>query len=122
MINRTKYIHFLKFWLPVYLYAGLIFAYSAQAQLSLAPRMLHGDKLLHVLEYAILSYLVARGAFNSSSLKLKLHFRLLAVMFAFVYGLSDEFHQSFVPGRQADLFDVLADGLGACLGHLIIRS
>jgi len=122
MANKSGYVHFLKFWFPVYLYAGVIFIYSAQSDLSLAPRMLHGDKLLHLLEYAVLSFLIARAAVNSRSLKLKLHFRLLAISLAFVYGLSDEFHQYFVPGRCADVLDLFADGAGALLGQLALRS
>jgi VanZ family protein len=35
------------------------------------------------------------------------------VLLVIVYGASDEFHQYFVPGRQADVFDLMADSLGA---------
>ena len=124
MANKAKVenVHFWKFWFPVYLYMALIFIYSAQSRVSLTPRILHGDKLLHVVEYAILSFLIARAAFNSRSLKLRTHFRTLAMVLAFVYGLSDEFHQHLVPGRYADILDLLADGAGALLGHLAVRS
>ncbi len=37
-----------------------------------------------------------------------------------LYGISDEFHQSFVPGRQPSWYDVLADGLGGLLGVLAV--
>lgn len=122
MAGKSDYTHFLKFWFPVYVYAGLIFVYSSQSLISLAPPILHGDKLLHVVEYAILSFLIARAAINSSSLKLKAHFRLLGIILAFVYGISDEFHQYFVPGRVADILDVCADGAGALFGQFFLRS
>jgi len=83
--------------------------------------MLHGDKLLHLVEYAILGYLVARAAKNSSSLRLRANFRIFAVAFAVIYGLSDELHQYFVPGREVEILDVLADGAGAFLGQILVR-
>ena len=44
---------------------------------------------------------------------------LLALVLATLYGVTDEFHQMFVPGRTADRYDVLADGIGATLGVAI---
>ena len=122
MKPKSGYMHFLKYWLPVYLYAGLIFFYSSLSEPPLRPVILHGDKLLHFVEYAILGYLIARAAKNSSSGKLRTHFRIFAVGLAFVYGLSDEFHQSFVPGRKVEILDVFADGLGAFLGQIFLRD
>ncbi len=40
----------------------------------------------------------------------------MTVLITFLYGVSDELHQWFVPGRHADGIDVLADGLGGLLG------
>ena len=40
---------------------------------------------------------------------------LLTVVCATAYGVSDEFHQTFVPGRTADVHDVAADAIGAAL-------
>ncbi len=123
MGNSFRYTHFLRFWLPVYLYAGLIFIYSSlSSPPPLAPPILYGDKLLHLVEYALLGYLIARAAKNSSSLKLRAHFRIGAVCIAILYGLSDEFHQYFVPGREVEVLDVLADGVGAFLGQLLLRG
>jgi VanZ family protein len=102
--------------LPAALYAGLIFALSAQADplAFLPPGLLVQDKLLHSLEYAALGALLVpglrlagfapRGAF------------VLAVVLASLYGATDEIHQAFVPGRTADLLDWVADTLGAALG------
>lgn len=39
---------------------------------------------------------------------------------AVLYGLSDEWHQSFVPGRTPDVLDVLTDATGAAVGLLIV--
>ncbi|MBL7085343.1 MAG: VanZ family protein [Candidatus Omnitrophica bacterium] len=77
--------------------------------------------MLHLIEYAILGYLIARAAYNSANSSLKMHFRAFAVIIGFLYALSDEFHQYFVPGRYVEVLDVAADGLGAFVGQLFLR-
>jgi len=88
----------------------------------LLPKILHADKLFHLLEYAILGYLIARAAGNSANLQLSAHFRIFAVFLAILYGLTDEFHQCFVPGREAEILDLLADGAGALLGQMLVKG
>jgi VanZ family protein len=44
---------------------------------------------------------------------------LLVILICTLYGVSDEFHQSFVPNRSPDLFDVMADSTGAALVCII---
>ncbi len=45
---------------------------------------------------------------------------IVSVLFCSLYGLSDEWHQSFVPGRDASLGDWLADTIGAVLAATAI--
>lgn len=45
---------------------------------------------------------------------------MLAFALAVLYGVSDEWHQSFVPGRTPDILDVLIDALGAACGLIVI--
>ncbi len=82
-------------------------------QLSDVP---YGDKYLHMLGYAILGSLFYR-AFRSLYFQDRL---LLAILLSIAastgYGISDEFHQYFVPYRSADIMDVLADMVGSCIG------
>ncbi len=101
---------------------GLIFIFSAQPTLPSAE-----DEVLdfvikkagHVLEYAILSvlWLRALGAGPRSS-KRKW---VVALTVTGLYALTDEYHQSFVPGRTASLRDVGFDWLGAVLGAWVWR-
>lgn len=49
------------------------------------------------------------------------HF-LLCLLFSFLYALSDEFHQRFVPGRSGELRDVFIDTLGAFIGLFFLYS
>ena len=42
------------------------------------------------------------------------------VLITVLYGISDEFHQSFVPGRNPEVGDVLSDAIGAMLGAAVV--
>ena len=73
-------------------------------------------KLAHWGEYFVLAVLLIR-ALNSRSVGIIPKRRILiAVMFAAVYAGIDEWHQSFVPSRDATTRDVLIDALGAFCG------
>lgn len=67
----------------------------------------------HLVSYGLLALLIL-WALPDQPIGTRRRY-LLAVLLASLYGLSDEFHQSFVPGRSATLFDVGIDALGAAL-------
>jgi VanZ family protein len=97
------------------LWAGLIFHLSGQSSLDV-PLLFPGqDKLLHALVFGLLGFLVLGGmrpagkGFHPGSL-------LGAFLLVVLFGIVDEYHQSFVPGRTADPLDVLADAVGAIIG------
>ncbi len=72
--------------------------------------------LAHMVEYAILGALtvLALRAYRPNSRRFVIP--AAAFTFAILYGMSDEFHQSFVPNRDANWLDVGFDALGAALG------
>lgn len=80
----------------------------------------HFDKLAHLGEYGILCLLLYWNFINMPKSFLGRHPILFSVLFTILYGLSDEFHQIYVPMRTADLADVLADSAGAGLAHLCL--
>ncbi len=102
--------------LPAVVYAGILFALSSQPNPLpfLPPEIVLQDKLLHALAYTVLGALLVPG-FRGAGFSARGAF-LLAVGLASLYGATDEFHQSFVPGRSADVLDWVADTLGAALG------
>ena len=96
---------------------ALIFILSAQAQLP-TPETRWLDFVLeksaHTFEFAVLAALLLRALGPGATARWRAFG--VAVLLAWLYALSDEFHQSFVPGRSADWTDILFDWLGAVLG------
>lgn len=101
-------------WGPVVLQMALIFAASSIPNLQHLPGGI-SDKSGHSIGYALLAGFLLR-AFAGGRLRGVTWARgVLAIVLATLYGLSDEFHQLFVPGRSSDRYDVVADCLGASL-------
>ncbi|MFQ6092230.1 MAG: VanZ family protein [bacterium] len=104
---------------PVILWALLIFAVSSIPDLS-APgaEFKLTDKTVHFIEFGVFGYLLA-SALAPSGVRLTKKRILVVLAVGALYGLLDETYQSFVPGRAADPFDVLADILGVCTALLL---
>ena len=109
-------------WLPAAVWMGLIFVLSAQPDLPHAPEPLL-DLLLkkggHALAYAVLARLYLRALRRGEPVSGRL--QLLSLGLAVAYGISDEIHQSFVPGRDGSPVDVVIDSLGAALSMWLVR-
>lgn len=73
------------------------------------------DKEAHALLYAGLSALVVRALAGGWKERVTSGVAALAGLVATAYGVSDEFHQSFVPHRQVEALDLVADAVGATL-------
>ncbi|MDI6848585.1 MAG: VanZ family protein [Candidatus Saccharicenans sp.] len=113
---------FMKRWLyfaPALLYCGLIFFLSGQG-LKLRFGLVFWDKGAHLLEFAGLGFLLALGFFNNLP-GLSFLSAYLTFMAGISVGLLDELHQSFVPGRQCDWKDWVADVIGVLGGLLAYR-
>jgi len=110
---------FLKYWAPLYIYAGVIFYFSGISRPLPEIGIPFTDKILHICEYAVFGALASRAFKNSSKRALSANFKILAVLVSIIYGISDEFHQAFVSERQFSVFDMIADGLGGVLGTFI---
>jgi VanZ family protein len=95
--------------------ALVIFFASGQSQVA-APDISGFDKLAHFAVYGLLATLLVRISALVESTPLDVW---IAVLIASAYGLSDEFHQSFTPGRAVELLDWTVDTLGAALAVLM---
>ena len=108
---------FLRFWFPVIVYSGIIFCVSSVPNLKTPVEFFpHFDKVIHLLEYALLGFLLTRAVTHSWTQLAGWEIVVLVVLFSGAYGFSDEYHQLFVVGRSCDLTDWLADTLGGMLG------
>ncbi len=119
-MENTKCKKWAWFWGPVIFQAGLIFFLSSLSHPSI-PGVQVPDKLAHVAIYSMLGALLGRAVAHSISLKTVGKNRIILLIVALaclLYGVSDEFHQSFVPGRSVEFFDVVADLTGGFLGGL----
>jgi len=136
---------FLKYWLPLLIWLGVIFLGSTSLMSAehtsrlivpmllwlkpgLSPKtiwiiLVIMRKCAHVSEYAILALLLWRALRSGPTLRTKLPTLFSAVLLACaVFAASDEFHQSFVKSRTPSVGDVLLDVVGALFGLLICAS
>jgi VanZ family protein len=105
-------------WALAALYCLAIFLLSSRTPQRLpASPFAHADKLVHAVEYAVLGGLLARALGGRG---LGWTGCLLAVALAATYGASDEWHQSFVPGRDSSIADLVADTIGAGVGIVLV--
>ena len=110
-------------WAPVVFYAAFIFfmsSFSLQFLLFQKVEKNHGDKLVHVVEYSVLGFLLARALWRHS-IFLRSAWRVFlgVLLLGVLYGASDEFHQRFVPNRDSSAADLAADAAGVVLGNVI---
>src|SRR3989338_6155918 len=103
-------------WVLLILYMFFIFYFSSFDKIFIvekSPNFYLKDKLLHVLEYSILGFLTYNTFRQHEFLNKKIFF--YSIMFATIYGITDELHQLFVFNREFSIFDIIADYLGSSL-------
>jgi len=136
---------FLKYWLPLLIWLGVIFLGSTELMsaeytsrfitpflLWLKPGMSPQTiwrilvvvrKCAHVTEYAVLALLLWRALRSIPTLRSKMSISFTAALLACaLFAASDEFHQTFVKSRTPSVRDVLLDVAGALVGLLIGTS
>ena len=98
-------------WIPVVLWAAVIFAFSSIPSLStdLGTWDTILRKLAHLTEYAVLGALLLRAIRSP----------VAGVVVATLYAVTDEVHQLFVEGRHGAPLDVGIDAVGALAGVLL---
>lgn len=100
--------------IPMIAVMGIIFFLSHQPGDTLSlPSLPNIDKLMHGLVYGTLAAATLYAISGEFFRKFPLRSSLFVVLFCLLYGLSDEWHQSFIPGRFPSGWDIAADTLGA---------
>jgi VanZ family protein len=114
--NRVMFERLLRFWLPVILWGSVIFLFSTRptkpsSQIDWQDFII--KKSAHIVEYAVLTVLLYRALKESGVDKKEAG--IYAIIMAILYGASDEFHQSFTPGREPRVRDIFFDTIGGIL-------
>lgn len=102
-------------WGPAALLMAAIFWLSAQPDLPAPPGGI-SDVSAHAIAYAGLGALMLRALSDARWAGVTPRSVAIAIALTVLYGVSDEYHQSFVDGRFAEVRDVMADTVGACCG------
>lgn len=111
---------FIKLWFPLILYAILIFWLSSlERPFVITPEFEHSDKLIHFLEYAVFGFILIRAIRNSDENISGNAAVLITFLIGTFYGLTDELHQSVVPGRFASVYDFIFDSIGTFVGAIV---
>jgi VanZ family protein len=111
----------INFWIPVILWLMVIFFFSAQPTIKTTEIYWQDfiiKKTAHIVEYAILATLLYRALVASGVSKKEAG--IYAIILAATYGISDEFHQRFTPGREPRVRDVVFDTIGATMAIIYI--
>ena len=109
--------------LPAILWAVFIFILSSLPNVKLPDlRIIPSDEAAHLFVYFVLCGLTYRALkYQNRIPALAKWSMLICLAMTILYGASDEFHQSFVPNRDASVFDLAADSLGALLFLVVVR-
>ncbi|MDD4050361.1 MAG: VanZ family protein [candidate division Zixibacteria bacterium] len=106
--------------LPLIIYALIVFYVSSLSRLpDTGLQIPYLDKLAHAAEYFLFGFMAIRVTANLPRPLKTGWVYTLAILLSLVFGLSDEYHQWFVPGRTADPFDLMADALGIFLAAFV---
>ncbi|MGE0790719.1 MAG: VanZ family protein [Sandaracinaceae bacterium] len=104
-------------WAPALLYMGLIWGLSSMTiDVPELARFPLRDKGIHGVEYGVLGFLLAHATLLTWPRHTPLRTAALAVLITVLWGVLDEIHQAFVPGRSPEVLDLVADTVGALLG------
>jgi VanZ family protein len=107
-------------WLPAFAWAGLIFALSAQPDLTFVADQdidFVVRKLGHMAIFGVLALLIWRALAGTRKWRFPWAWALVMTVF---YAITDELHQAFVPGRNASGWDIGIDAVGALIAVVIV--
>lgn len=122
---QSKIIRFLFYFIPPVIWMSVIYYFSSHTRTQLAEDQILNFlifKSFHVIEYAILFFLIFRSSYFFKKNKFILSYRFILVFFiTLLYAISDEFHQTLVPTREGIPRDVLIDLIGMIVMYTGIK-
>lgn len=107
-------------WLPVVLWVAVIFSFSSLPKERLPDIGIIGaDKFGHTIEFFVLGALLIKALLKTFPNLGLAKIAVLSILIALLCAATDEIYQSFMPTRNADIFDLLSDFIGANIGVII---
>ncbi|MFH1355367.1 MAG: VanZ family protein [Candidatus Omnitrophota bacterium] len=111
----------LKCWIPVFLCMLAIFIFSSIPGSEIPAIFLFQDVFAHLLVYFILAWFFARAIKNTYPKIKSVKVIIYTALFGVLYGITDEFHQTFIAYRYFSGMDMLFNGIGSLIGGLVNR-
>ncbi len=105
------------YFIPASLYYAFIFYLSSRSH-DIKIDILFFDKVIHIVEFALLGLLLSFGYFMSLKSPQRVK-AVLTICSGILLGGLDEFHQYFIPRRSVEFFDVVADTIGILIGLML---
>ena len=113
MTSEQKIISFIQFQVPSVAWSFFIFTASSIPSQNISMLPGFSDKMVHAGVFGILCWLLHIAFFHQGNMTVKKYSLMIAIVITSLYGLSDEYHQMFTPGRSTEVYDLLADTAGA---------
>ena len=113
----------LKYWLPPIAWMIMLFIFSSRQSIAVTHEFTSDFiifKTLHIIEYAMLFFLVFRATFNTGKKPLRNQL-LQALIISVAYSVFDEYHQTFTPTRSGSPRDIFIDLIGISGMYLYIN-
>lgn len=105
------------------LYCAFLFSLSADSdppKFEFPWQIIGLDKVIHAILYSVLGIIVSVGMRRSGRPVSPWAQCFVPILFAVLYGMTDEIHQLYVPNRNFDVGDMLADLAGATLAQMAL--
>ncbi len=108
----------MRYWVALVFWMLVIFIGSSFPGERIPGKVSHISVVFHTIEYLLL-YIFSVAAFSRAQrTQWNRSPEIIALLFCIIYSVSDEIHQIFVPGRNADIWDIITDGVGAISGMI----
>ncbi|MDD8017925.1 MAG: VanZ family protein [Bacteroidota bacterium] len=118
-MNQSKLVSFFQFQLPAIAWALFIFTVSSIPAIKLPSLVHYSDKVIHAGVFFVLCWFLHIAFHFQGNKFLQSRSLWIALILTSVFGISDEYHQLFTPGRSTEFFDWVADTVGAAVYVLL---
>lgn len=114
-MTQEKIVSYVQFQLPLIAWCIFIYTVSSIPQTRIPNLLNYSDKIVHAGVFFVLCWLAHVALHFQPVQWFRRNSLLLALLFVIVFGISDEYHQMYTPGRTSEIWDLVADTVGGIL-------